>query len=502
VSISSRGVIFSQLGFQPEKGAGMHELIALKGTNPDSKSDMQQVFKLQQDAYNRHPLPDAAERIGNLKRLEKALIRYKDDIAAAIDKDFGCRSTDETFLAEILPSLEGIRYAARRIRRWMKPSRRRPGWLYLPARARVIFQPLGVVGIIVPWNYPVYLAIGPLVGVLAAGNRAMIKMSTDTPRTTAVVKTMIGKAFDEDTVSVIGGAPGLGTAFSRLPWDHLVFTGSTAVGRHVMRAAADNLTPVTLELGGKSPAIVGRAVPVIDAAERIAFGKVFNMGQTCVAPDYVLCPRPAMDAFVTAFTAAVGNMYPTMAKNPQYTGIVNENAYLRIDALVADAEQKGARTVTLNPAGDDFSGIRKMPIRLLLDVNDHMAVMQEEIFGPLLPVMPYDTLEEAVAYVNDHPRPLALYFFDYEKKNADYLLTHTHSGGAVINDTLVHVTQDDMPFGGVGPSGMGQYHGQEGFQTFSKAKGVLYKSRFNSGRFIYPPYGGAIHKLIYRFFMK
>ena len=480
----------------------MHEVIALKSANPESETEMQRIFTLQQEAYNRHPMPGAAERIDNLKRLETALIRYKDDIAAAIDRDFGCRSTDETFLAEILPSLEGLRYAARRIKRWMKPSRRRPGWLYLPARARVIFQPLGVVGIIVPWNYPVYLAIGPLVGVLAAGNRAMIKMSAFTSRTTAVVKAMIDSTFDEDTVSVIGGASGLGTAFSRLPWDHLVFTGSTAVGRHVMRAAADNLTPVTLELGGKSPAIIGLSVPIADAAERIAFGKVFNMGQTCVAPDYVLCPRSAMEPFVAAFTAAVASMYPTMTKNPQYTGIVNEKEYLRIEALVADAEEKGARVVTLNPAGDDFTGIRKMPVRLLLDVNDRMAVMQEEIFGPLLPVMPYDTLKDAVAYVNDHPRPLALYFFDYEKKNADYVLAHTHSGGAVINDTLVHVTQDDMPFGGVGPSGMGQYHGREGFQTFSKAKGVLYKSRFNSGKLIYPPYGGVVHRMIYRFLMR
>ncbi|MCB2148347.1 MAG: coniferyl aldehyde dehydrogenase [Deltaproteobacteria bacterium] len=470
--------------------------------NPESKSEMQRIFTLQQDAFKRHPMPDAAERIDNLERLAKGLSRFKDDIAAAIDQDFGCRSKDETFLAEILPSLEGIRYAAKRIRRWMKPSRRRPGWLYLPARARVLYQPLGVVGIIVPWNYPVYLAVGPLVGVLAAGNRAMIKMSAFTPCTTAVVKTMIDETFDEEHVAVIGGASGLGTEFSRLPWDHLVFTGSTAVGRHVMRAAADNLTPVTLELGGKSPAIIGPSVPMIDAAERIAFGKVFNMGQTCVAPDYVLCPRAVMEDFVTAFSSAMGRMYPNMADNPQYTGIVNDKEYLRIEVLVNDAEEKGARVVTVNPAGEDFSGIRKMPVRLLMDVNDDMAVMQEEIFGPLLPVMAYDTLNEAVAYVNDHPRPLALYYFDYEKKNADYVLDNTHSGGAVVNDTLVHVTQDDMPFGGVGPSGMGQYHGREGFQTFSKAKGVLYKPRFNSGKFIYPPYGGAVHRFIYRFFMK
>lgn len=480
----------------------MNEVVALKAMEPEPDNAMNRIFKLQQAAFRRNPMPDAAWRIDHLKRLEKALIRSKDDIAAAIDQDFGCRSTDESFLAEILPSVEGIRYAARRVRRWMKPSRRRPGLLYLPARARVIHQPLGVVGIITPWNYPVYLAIGPLVGVLAAGNRAMIKMSRFTPCTAAVVKAMIHEIFDEDHVAVMDGASGLGSAFSRLPWDHLVFTGSTTVGRHVMRAAADNLTPVTLELGGKSPAIIGPSVPMADAVERIAFGKVFNMGQTCVAPDYVLCPRSAIKDFVSRFVTSMGEMYPSMADNPQYTGIVNDKEYSRLQGLVVDAVEKGARVIDVNPAGDDFSGIRKMPIRLILDVNDDMAVMNEEIFGPLLPVVPYDTLEDAVAYVNDRPRPLALYYFDYEKQNTDYVLTNTHSGGALVNDTLTHVTQDDMPFGGVGASGMGHYHGHEGFLAFTKAKGVLYKFRFNSGKFIYPPYGRAVHRFIYRFILK
>lgn len=477
----------------------MPEIIVRKSSEP--KEEMNRVFNLQRAAFRHCPMPDAARRIDDLKRLEKALIRSKADIAAAIDSDFGCRSTDESYMAEVLPTLEGIRYAVKRIKRWMKPARRRPGLLYLPATARVIYQPLGVVGIITPWNYPVYLALGPLVSVLAAGNRAMIKMSTFTPRTAEVIKTLIGQTFDADHVAVIGGAPGLGAAFSRLPWDHLVFTGSTAVGRHVMRAAADNLTPVTLELGGKSPAIIGPAFPVVDAAERIAFGKVFNMGQTCVAPDYVLCPQLAVEEFVARFGDAMARMYPSMADNPQYTGIVNDREYERLESLVDDAVKKGARVIEVNPAGEEFSGTRKLPVRLLLDVNDGMAVMQEEIFGPLLPIIAYDRLQDAVEYVNDHPRPLALYYFDYEKQNAGYVVTHTHSGGALINDTLVHVTQDDMPFGGIGPSGMGQYHGHEGFLAFSKAKGVLRKSRFNSVKLIYPPYGRLVHRLIYRFFM-
>jgi len=463
--------------------------------------EMEKIFNCQRDAFRRNPMPDAGQRVGDLKRLERALIRRKGEIAAAIDRDFGCRCKDESYLAEILPSLEGIRYAARRVKKWMKPSRRWPGLLYLPASTRVIYQPLGVVGIITPWNYPVYLAIGPLVGALAAGNRAMIKMSAFTPATAEVMRKMMAEIFAEDQVAVIGGAPGLGSAFSKLDWDHLVFTGSTSVGRHVMRAAADNLTPVTLELGGKSPAIIAPGMDMAEAVPPIAFGKVFNMGQTCVAPDYVLCPRPAVDEFVSRFTDVLGGMYPTMAENRQYTGIVNDKEYQRLHVLLEDAVQKGARVVEVNPAGEVFAEARKMPIRILLDVNEEMEVMREEIFGPLLPVVPYDKLEDAVAYVNDHPRPLALYYFDRDKQNIDYILTHTHSGGVSVNDTLVHVTQDDMPFGGVGPSGMGQYHGHEGFLALSKAKGVLTKPRFNSGKLIYPPYGRAVHRFIYRFFM-
>ncbi len=475
---------------------------ARKPTPPPPDDKLQRTFDRQRSAARRDPMPDANQRVKALRRLEKALIESKTEIARAIHADFGCRSTDETFLAEILPSLEGIRYALRRVNKWMKPSRRRAGLLYLPARARVVYQPLGVVGIITPWNYPVYLAIGPLVGALAAGNRAMIKMSVHTPKTALAMRNMMAAAFAEDQVAVIAGAPGLGSVFSQLPWDHLLFTGSTAVGRHVMRAAADNLTPVTLELGGKSPAIVGPATSVAEAAAAIAFGKVFNVRQTCVAPDYVLCPRPAVDAFVRRFTASVRTMYPSMAHNTQYTGIINAKEHERLRALLYDAVEKGARVVEVNPAEETFAGTRKLPLQLLVDVNDDMRVMQEEIFGPLLPIVPYDQLDDAVTYVNDRPRPLALYYFDHDSRNIDHVLHHTHSGGVAVNDTLVHVTQDDMPFGGIGPSGMGQYHGHEGFLTFSKAKSVLFKPRLNSGKLIRPPYNRAIHRWIYRLFMR
>jgi coniferyl-aldehyde dehydrogenase len=287
-------------------------------------------------------------------------------------------------------------------------------------------------------------------------------------------------------------------AFSRLPFDHLLFTGATSIGKHVMRAAAENLTPVTLELGGKSPAIVSADVPLLDAAERIAFGKTLNAGQTCVAPDYVLVPRERLDAFVETYRQVVQGFYPTLANNPDYTAIINERQLIRLKSYLADAEAKGARLIPLFP---DAQG-RRLPHHVLLGVNDDMKLMQEEIFGPLLPVVPYDRLDDAIAYVNQRPRPLALYYFGYDKHGQRRVLHETHSGGVCLNDTLLHVAQDDLPFGGIGPSGMGHYHGHEGFLTFSKAKAVFSKPRFNAARMIYPPYGKAIQKLVFKLFVR
>ncbi len=464
--------------------------------------NLDRIFEAQQAAFRRNLMPGAPERIRHLQLLKQSLIKNQEKLIATINDDFSCRSRDETLLAEILPSVEGIRYAARRVKKWMKPARRNVGLLFMPARARVIYQPLGVVGIITPWNYPLYLAVGPLTSALAAGNRVIIKMSRNTPRTGLALKTIIHEFFEEDHVAVITGEDGLGSAFSHKPWDHLVFTGSTAVGRRVMKAASDNLTPVLLELGGKSPAIISATVPMQDAAERIAFGKLFNVGQTCVAPDYVLCPKDRVDEFAAGFKNSVAQMYPSMDGNPQYTSIINEQEFARLKGLVDDARSKGARVIPVNPAGESFSGGRKMPIQVLLDVTEDMQVMEQEIFGPILPVVAYDTLKDAVMYVNSRPRPLALYFFDYQRENIDYVMNNTHSGGALINDTLVHVAQDDLPFGGSGESGMGRYHGKEGFLALSNAKGVLFKPRFNSGKLVYPPYGKLIHRLIYAIFLR
>src|SRR5690554_4778146 len=329
----------------------------------------------------------------------------------------------------------------------------------------------------------------------------MIKTSEFTPETNKVLTRLLAESFEQDHVALVEGEADVAQAFTRLPFDHLLFTGSTAVGRHVMRAAADNLTPVTLELGGKSPAIVSDSVPIEDAVERIAFGKTLNAGQTCIAPDYVLCPASRMDEFVTAFQRRIARMYPRLRDNEQYTAIVNDRQYARLRRYLDEAREKGARVIEINPASETLEDVRKLPVTLVLDCNDDMLLGQEEIFGPILPVVPYDTLDDALEYVRRRPRPLALYYFDYDEERQRYVLEHTHAGGVSINDTLFHIGQDDMPFGGVGLSGIGRYHGHEGFLTFSHAKSVHRKGRFNSARFIYPPYG-AMNKLVYRLFMR
>lgn len=459
---------------------------------------LQSLLEQQRRAFQADPYPSAADRVQWLDALHRLLASNQQAIIEAISADFGNRSADETRLAEIMPSLHGIHYARRRLQRWMKPSRRSVGLAFQPASAKVVYQPLGVIGIIVPWNYPLYLAIGPLIGALAAGNRVMLKMSESTSATGLLLKDLLAQVFPEDQVAVVLGEADVGIAFSRLPFDHLLFTGSTSIGRQVMRAAAENLTPVTLELGGKSPAIVSANVPLADAAERIAFGKTLNAGQTCVAPDYVLVPRARIEGFIEAYRQVIRRFYPQLSDNPDYTSIINPRQQARLQDYLDDAQARGARLLPLFEQSQD----RRMPHHLLLDVTDEMRVMQDEIFGPLLPIVPYDDLEQALAYVNARPRPLALYYFGYDKAEQQTVLERTHSGGVCLNDTLLHVAQDDLPFGGVGPSGMGHYHGHEGFLTFSKAKGVFIKQRFNASRLIYPPYGKALQKLVYRLFIR
>jgi coniferyl-aldehyde dehydrogenase len=450
------------------------------------------------EAQRKSGAPTYEERIASLEKLERALLTRKNAIADTISRDFGNRSRHESMVSEVFIVLGAIKHAKSHLREWMEPEERETSFVFLPARVELRPQPLGVVGIISPWNYPVQLALSPLVGVLAAGNRAIIKPSELVPETAALLRDLVAETFPPDQVAVVTGGPEVGEVFARLPFDHLVFTGSTRVGKIVMRAASENLVPVTLELGGKSPTIVARDFSMRTAAERIAAGKLFNAGQTCIAPDYVMVPAGTRDAFVEAYKAAVAKMYPSLEKNPDYTSIVSDKHRSRIEGYVQDAKTRGARVVEINPAAEGFEGTatRKMAPALVLDPTDEMMVMQEEIFGPVLPIMTYQSLDEAIAYVNDHPRPLALYLFSNDRDTIDRVLTGTISGGVTVNETMLHVAQDDLPFGGIGPSGMGAYHAKEGFDSFTKKKPVFRQARLNTTGLLRPPYGKTVDRLL------
>ncbi len=474
-------------------------MTAVTPIHPNSDADalVGEAFTAMHEASRARGALSYQERLDALQAIYDMTRDCEDRIATAISADFGNRSRHETAMAEIFFVLSAVKYAKKHLRGWMKPERRHVSWLFKPAANRVVYQALGVVGIISPWNYPYQLAMAPIVFAIAAGNRILLKPSELTPATSELMATLIAERFSPAVMSVVTGDADVGKAFSRQPFDHLLFTGSTAVGRHVMRAAADNLVPVTLELGGKSPTIVHEDYSTSAAAERIAIGKCFNAGQTCIAPDYVLVPNAQRDAFVRAFEAAVTSYYPDVSESVDYTSIVSERHYERLNALLADAEAKGARIVTVNPSGAAIDpASRRIPPTLVLDVTDDMDIMSEEIFGPLLPVVGYDGLDAAIRYVNDRPRPLALYYFDRDKDRAERVLRDTVSGGACVNETLVHCAQDDIPFGGVGPSGMGAYHGREGFETFSHKKAVFHQSRINGTGLLVPPYGPKLDKLL------
>ena len=462
---------------------------------------MESIFARQREAYAKSPMPTLEERRRHLSVLRALLLEHKGAIAEAISADFTAHSVDESLFAEVMPSVHHIDYTLKRLRRWMKPSCRSVGLHFLPASARVIYQPLGVVGIIVPFNYPVNLSMVPLVAALAAGNRAMIKMSEHTPGTAALIEAMLRKGFAEDHVAVVTGEADIAAAFARLPFDHLLFTGSTPIGKLVMRAAAENLTPVTLELGGKSPAIIAGDIPLEDIIDRICFAKSLNGGQTCVTPDYVLIPRGKLESFIRLYKAAFKKMYPTINGNADYTSVINARAHQLLQDWLKDAAAKGAR---IEKVSDEIisDGTFRMPLHLVTQVTDEMTIMQNELFGPILPVVPYDSMEEALNYVNRRPRPLSLYLFTYDRALQERVTTHTHSGSMCINDALIQVGVDDLPLGGIGQSGMGHYHGREGFLTMSKAKPVMSKGRLNSTTLIYPPYGGMVQKWLMKWLMR
>lgn len=436
-------------------------------------------------ACRKQPIPDAAIRKDRLDRLARALKDHGDALIDAIDRDFSCRSARETRVAELAAPLDNIRYLKRRIARWMRPQRRRVGLQMLATRVSVHYQPLGVVGIVAPWNYPVFLSVEPLAYAIAAGNRAMIKLSELAPESSLAIVAMIESVFSREEVVAVTGGVETAKTFVGLPFDHLLYTGSTAVGRQVMRAAADRLTPLTLELGGKSPAIIAPDADLARAAERICFGKTLNSGQTCLAPDFVYCHVNQLDEFAKSMRSQFRDMFPQVAGNPDYTAIINDRHHARLCTLIDDAKSRGARIEALD-SGDPPGDGRRMPLQLITAVNNEMLIMQEEIFGPLLPILTYQDFDEVTQYLQGRPAPLALYLFDGDRHRIRNVIEQTRSGGVCLNDTLFHIAVHDAPFGGIGDSGFGAYHGREGFDRFSHARTVFSRPRFNTSRLIYP----------------
>lgn len=466
------------------------------GTEETVLERMARVFAAQKAAFATDPCPPAAARKERLRRIRTQIARYQDVLVQAMSDDFGYRSPSESRMFDLLGTMLEINHLHAHVGRWMKPSRRSTELLFKTNGLTVTYQPKGVVGVIVPWNFPIYLAVGPLAAALAAGNRVMVKMSEATPRTCDALQRMIAEVFGEDEVAVFDMPEAAAPAFTALPFDHIVFTGSSAVGRIVMETAARNLVPVTLELGGKSPAVVSRNFPIGEAARRIVHGKGSNCGQICVAPDHAVVPRESVDAFVAAAVASFRALFP----KPDYTAVVNDRQFARQQALLADAVAKGATVVPCAPYDPGRDG-RRLPLHIVLNGTPDMMVMQEEIFGPILPVIPYDTLDEVVAMIAGGPRPLALYSFSRDAGEREALLRRTHSGGVTHNDWGWHVVNHDAPFGGIGNSGMGTYHGLEGFRELSHAKTVFSRHRFFPIDLFYPPYGTFFQRWVLRFFL-
>ena len=463
-----------------------------------------QVLARQRAAFTAALPEPMAVRRDRIDRAIALLIDYKDEFAKAVSADFGHRSTEQTLMTDIMPSVGALKHAKKHFEAWSRSERRKAMFPLglLGAKAEVVYQPKGVVGVIAPWNFPVGMVMVPMAGILAAGNRAMIKPSEFTERVAEVFAEAVPKYFAEEEVAVFTGGVELGTAFSQLAFDHMIFTGATGVGKHIMRAAAENLVPVTLELGGKSPTFIGRSADKAKAGSRIAMGKMMNAGQICLAPDYLLVAKDQEAAMIESVKAGVAEMYPTLLANDDYTSVVNGRNFERLQGYLADAKAKGAELIEVNPAGEDFksSNGNKMPLTIIRGVNDDMKVMQEEIFGPILPVMTYDSIDQAIDYVNAHDRPLGLYYFGQDKAEEQQVLSRTISGGVTVNDVLFHNAMEDLPFGGTGPSGMGNYHGADGFKTFSHARAVYRQPGLDVGKLsgFKPPYGKTTQSTLAR----
>ncbi|MEO0882367.1 MAG: coniferyl aldehyde dehydrogenase [Pseudomonadota bacterium] len=473
--------------------------MALEGGG--AATEMSAILEKQKKAHIRDGLPSAEVRLDRLDRAIGLLVDFQSEIEDAIAEDFGHRSKDATRFTDVVSSIGALKFAKKNLGKWMRPERRGTEFPlgFLGARSEIQFQPKGTIGIISPWNFPVNLTFAPLAGVLAAGNRAMIKPSEFTERTSELMERMFRQAYSEEEVAVITGGPDVGAAFSGLPFDHLVFTGATSIAHHVMRAAADNLVPLTLELGGKSPVVLGRSADMEKAAARIMNGKTLNAGQICLAPDYAFVPKEKTGEFVQHATSAVEKMFPEGLKdNDDYTSVVNQRHYDRLQGYLEDARAKGAELVEINPQNENFSQQphHKIPPTLVLNPSDDMDVMKDEIFGPILPVKEYGDVSDAIVYVNGRDRPLGLYYFGEDASEKDTVLNSTTSGGVTVNDVVFHVAQEDLPFGGIGPSGMGSYHGVDGFREFSHKKAVYTQTGSELLAMFRPPYGQKFRNTI------
>ena len=460
-----------------------------------SFDNLNEVLEIQKKAHLRDGPLSVETRKEWIDRCIALLIKYQNEIAEAISEDFGHRSTESSLLADVAGSIGSLKSAKENIKKWVKPEKRKvtPSILgLLGARLRLEYQPLGTVGVISPWNFPVTLTFGPLGSIFAAGNRAMIKPSEFTPKTSELMKKMFEEAFSQEEVAVFTGGPDLGEAFSSLPFDHLLFTGATSVAKHVMRAASENLVPVTLELGGKSPVIISKKSNFDVSVGRLMAGKTLNAGQICLAPDYVFIPKDKKEDFISQSKKVVTEMYPSLKENPDYTSVINQRHYDRLQGYIEEAKERGFEVIEINPSNEDFSqqAHHKIPPTLIVDPDDNLSVMKEEIFGPILSVKTYENIEDTVDYINSKDRPLGLYYFGDDKEEMQNVLENTTSGGVTINDVVFHVGQDNAPFGGVGPSGTGSYHGVEGFKNFSHTKTIYTQSKFDGlfGLFR-PPFG-------------
>lgn len=465
-----------------------------------TRDEMMAALSAQRAAFTAELPVSAAARKDRLKRAIAMIVDHKTRWTDALSEDFGHRSVEQSEMTDLVGSVGPAKHAIANLEKWMRPEKRKVQFPLglLGAKGIVEFQPKGVVGVIAPWNFPVNLTMSPIAGAFAAGNRVMVKSSEFTPIVAALFEELGPQYFDATEAMFYSGGPDVGQAFAGLPFDHLIFTGATGIGKHILHAAADNLTPVTLELGGKSPTIVGRSADVAQATQRIALGKMMNAGQICLAPDYLMVPKDKESEVVEGMKSAVSLMYPTLLENPDYTSVINARHRDRLQSYLTDAQEKGAEIVEVNPANEDFgaSNGNKMPLYLVRNPTDDMKVMQEEIFGPVLPIKTYERVEEAIDYVNRNDRPLGLYYFGQDGAEQRQVLDRTISGGVTVNDVVFHVSMEDLPFGGVGPSGMGSYHGHDGFKTFSHAKSIYKQPKINVAKLagFMPPYGDATRK--------